>query len=367
MTTGLLIGEYAILAAIVVYAAKTLGDCVDEIDARTDISGALLGGILLAAITSLPEFMTSIISTVVVGKPGLAFGNIFGSNLFNLSILAVVDVFYFRKKMFTKIKGIQKTNMLVLIAYIVVLMPFIAGMLISTNTLNYLGVRVPIELMNFFTSFEIFSISYVSFAILFIYYLNLRALGKKDSLVEEYKKTLEEPQKKSAEKDSKYSKFTMKKLIIYIIVFAIVLIIASLYITKVTDRLSIALNLNASVAGALFLGIATSLPELTSCFTLAKLNNFEAASGGIIGSNIFNLIIISVVDIFSSENVVNIILNDLSVRNNVFILLILGLINTIIYILSLMRGKKFRSSFVYLTPSLLVIINYAFYLLVSLV
>ena len=55
---------YLIIATVVVFASIKLSNYVDLLDKKTNLSGALLGGILLAAVTSLPELFTSISSTL---------------------------------------------------------------------------------------------------------------------------------------------------------------------------------------------------------------------------------------------------------------------------------------------------------------
>lgn len=77
------------------------------------------------------------------------------------------------------------------------------------------------------------------------------------------------------------------------------LIGASICMTYLTDIVSDKLNLGKTFAGALFLGVATSLPELISSMTLCSRGNFDAAAGNIIGSNIFNFTILFVADVFS--------------------------------------------------------------------
>lgn len=60
---------------------------MDIIDKRTSISGAFIGGVILAAITSLPELFTSISATALLGQPELVIGNILGSDIFNTAVL----------------------------------------------------------------------------------------------------------------------------------------------------------------------------------------------------------------------------------------------------------------------------------------
>ena len=50
---------YVVLLVAVVYLSMKLGDFVDLLDKKTNISGAFIGEVMLAAVTSLPELFTS--------------------------------------------------------------------------------------------------------------------------------------------------------------------------------------------------------------------------------------------------------------------------------------------------------------------
>ena len=80
------VGIYAALAVCVVFLSIKLANYVDLIDKKTDMSGAFIGGVILAAVTSLPELFTSISAVLFVKQPDLVMGNILGSNLFNMCI-----------------------------------------------------------------------------------------------------------------------------------------------------------------------------------------------------------------------------------------------------------------------------------------
>ena len=75
---------YVVLLVAVVYLSMKLGDFVDLLDKKTNISGAFIGGVMLAAVTSLPELFTSGSAVLLVGENDLVLGNIFGSNIFNM-------------------------------------------------------------------------------------------------------------------------------------------------------------------------------------------------------------------------------------------------------------------------------------------
>ena len=144
--------------------------------------------------------------------------------------------------------------------------------------------------------------------------------------------------------------------------WCIVIIGSSYFVTLVTDNIATELNLSTSFAGAIFLGVATSLPELTAVITLMKLKNYDAALGNIIGSNIFNMTIISVVDVINyKENIFNVLVTDLELRENISFLLILGLINSIILMIALVR-KKSINIITYIIPSVLRLVAYLVYI-----
>lgn len=85
---------YLCVAAGLTFLAIKAADYVDLIDKKTSLSGAFIGGVMLSAVTSLPEMFTSISSTLMLKQPGLCMGNILGSDLFNLLILAVLALVF---------------------------------------------------------------------------------------------------------------------------------------------------------------------------------------------------------------------------------------------------------------------------------
>ena len=349
--TGLIL-QYLGLALVVVIAAQIAGGLVDEFDQRTNLSGALIGGILLAAITSLPEFITSIVSTTILNQPGLAFGNIFGSNFFNLVILAVMDLFFLRKYLYNKIQNLSKVNNIVNITYFVVLLPFVINIFLNTEVF---GPRLDNTFFFIVTNATLLGFSLMSVAIMVLYYLSARSL-QSDFQEDEVENT-----------PGRFANVKNKSLIVMFVVTSSVLVVGAYFLTGTTNNIAIQTGLNASFVGALFLGVATSLPELASVYALLKLGNFNAAAGGVIGSSMFNFTIIAVVDAFVDRNVISLITNDPLVSSNALTLLILGLINSLILTMAMNRKIRKRESIFYAVPSVLIITNYIAYLVLSFV
>lgn len=254
---------YLIVAAGVVWFSVKASDYVDLLDKKTSLSGAFIGGIMMSAVTSLPELFTSISATVLIGQPGLCLGNILGSDLFNMAMLS------FFLLLFTRTFG--KASLSVS-HRVVTLFVFACYFLLILDWLGILHI-------------SILSVSLTSICIVILYVLSVRYMSSEDGSNEE----------EEVEEDT--NPLTVKQVTVRFVAVSIGIVALSIIITYITDAISVRLNLGQGMAGALFLGIATSLPEAASTVTLLRMGNVDIAFGNIVGSNIFNFIIMAVVDI----------------------------------------------------------------------
>lgn len=255
----LLIGGYLLLAAALVYLSAELGDLVDLLDKKTSMASAFIGGVLLAAVTSLPEMFTSLTSVISIGKPGLVIGNILGSNLFNVFALGIVCLLFMANLRKSKVTTSHKVTMTsALGAYILLTATIFVG-----------------------DSSQILGVSMVSLFIFALYCWSIRSMSTDED----------------TGSDEDTSPLTLKQVVTRFVLFAVLLVTASIVITYLSDLLSSQFGWGATYAGALLLGIVTSLPELISCIVLAKKGNFNAVIGNIVGSCMFNFAILLMADI----------------------------------------------------------------------
>ena len=236
----LLIG-YGILAVLVIGISIRLSYYVDVLDQKSNLSAAFLGGVMLAAVTSLPELFTSIASTVFLQKSELVLGNILGSNIFNLAALSFVLLFCLRRLSKYDLMKSHKT------------------VVFCTILIFFLLVIVANDLLEF----HLWGISWVSYAIVLIYLYGLRKMSGDTS-------------EQNNKEDT--CPLTVRQVMIRFMLFSIALVVFSILITFVTDAISLRYGLGASLAGALFLGVATSLPELSSTIALAPPGGISSAS-----------------------------------------------------------------------------------------
>ncbi len=259
----MLLFAYAALAGAVIALSLALSVCVDALDKATELSGAFLGGVLLAAVTSLPELFTSLAAVAFLAEPQLVVGDILGSDLFNLAALSAVALLFFRR---VAGKEAAREQLAALLASLAVY-----GLLwgVAARYNIYFG-----------------GVNIVSWLIFLLYALSVRALSA------------------AGEAEPGAGGANVGRLLCRFVLLAALLVLASVGLTLLTERLKLNFRLEASLAGAVFLGVATSLPELVSTLQLVRLGNFNAACGNILGSNLFNFAILALADLFYTAGTV---------------------------------------------------------------
>ena len=297
---------FLILAFLTIYTSIKLSYYGDELSKQTKLGSAFIGGLLIASITSLPEFVTSL-SAVVFDNPTLSFGDIVGSNMFNIFVLAVYNIYFFKSDFF---KNIKRNH---LIECLILLIDYI---FIIIGTFNVL-------------------IDYISIVLILMYIAYMIFVFKSE---------------KEDEKEVSYEKHVIFKFIIT----AIIMTILSIFLTYEVDNISkIYPNFSSSTIGAILLGITTSLPEVVTTFALIKLNNYNMATSNMLGSNIFNFLVLSFADFFIKNDYIY----NYSDRYSLFYL-IGGILIIILLSMGILFKKKYKIFYVFI--SLLIILSYLY-------
>lgn len=306
---------FLFVSILVIILSIKLSVYADEITKTTNISKNIVGGVLVAGITSLPELVTCL-SSIYLKNYYLAFGDILGSNLFNISIICFFDIIFIKKFIFNKTNSSSLIYILLLINYI-----FIYLSLSSVFSISLFNIGIP-------------SIIIIATYIYYLKHVN------------------------SCEEEKSINQSSNKNFVILkFILTAIILIITSILLTFIVNKLSIMYpSVSSSFIGAIFLGITTSMPEVVTFITLINLDNYSMALLDIIGSNLFNLLIIAMGDL--------VMLND-KIYNYAdrqsFFILILCIVTTVI---SMLQNKiKLKNKFLYIIPSIIVFILYIVFLI----
>lgn len=259
---------YIVVATLVVWFSILASRYIDMIDRTTRLSGAFLGGVLLSAVTSLPELFTSISATVFLRQPDLCIGNILGSDLFNAAMLGVVVIFSIR--LFGR--AACSRSHLIVVGYLI--------LMYAALGLRWAGVL----------SLRIGWFDLTTLALFSLYALSVRHLAAENG-----------SDTGSDSADDCDCKLTVGQIAARFTLASLGIIALSIALTYITDDIAERLDLGAGLAGALFLGVATSLPEVTSTIALFRMRNYNIAVGNIIGSNVFNFFVLGIADFVSSQ------------------------------------------------------------------
>lgn len=84
---------FGIAAGALIYVTPFMVSASAEIAEVTGLGTTFVGSTLVAAVTSLPEMVTTL-AAMRLRAYDMAIGNLFGSNLFNMFALGLTDVFY---------------------------------------------------------------------------------------------------------------------------------------------------------------------------------------------------------------------------------------------------------------------------------
>ncbi len=257
---------YLALALAVVLLAVRLSYYVDVLDRKTNLSGAFIGGVMLAAVTSLPELFTALTAVIALDRPQFVQGDIFGSNVFNLCVIGVLILFTYQNYRRSSLSKTHKSTIIYsLIMY----------------ALAFIGMLKPMEI-----SLGVLNVNLMSILILVVYGINVLFMKNDESAENENEDNCH---------------LSVIQVVIRFILYSVSLVCVSILLTHVTDQVAEELNLGATAAGAIFLGIATSLPELSASINLVRMKNYNASFGNIVGSNLFNFTILCFADLVYSK------------------------------------------------------------------
>jgi cation:H+ antiporter len=265
--------QFSIAALIIIGAGYKLSQYGDQIAVRTGISQTFLGIILFSTVTSLPELTVCITSASVVGEPDLALGNIFGSNLFNLLLIAVFDIVQGRGAILDLLSPGH-----VIAASIGVVLVGIA----------ILGIGLGLNLNLLWIGIE-------SIILIFIYLLAIRILYRHEVLGLRGETT---QTKETAQKEGGKSPY------LFFAIGAFAIVGAGFWLSQTADAIAQTTGWGRSFIGSFMLAVVTSLPELAVGIPLIRMGAFNMAIGSLLGSNLFNIAIIPVTDIFFTRGAI---------------------------------------------------------------
>lgn len=262
-----IIFQFILSALVIIVAGSFLTKFADKISETTGWGRMFVGGLLLAGATSLPELMVDL-KAVELDLPDLAVGDLLGSSLFNLLILATLDFTYpsvFRHTAFSP-KFLHHS----LAAVLTIVLTAIVG----------IGIASRLE-----TSF--FGLSLFSWAIVIVYLYGLRLIfleGSDNSM-----HAVSSESERILPNTSKYR--SLITAFSGYIASAFGILLAAPYLVESADEIATHSGLGHTFIGTTLVALATSLPELVSTLAAFRMGAPDLALGNIFGSNAFNMIL----------------------------------------------------------------------------
>lgn len=218
-------------------------ESASSIAGKMEVSSLIIGLTIVAFGTSMPELAVSV-TAALENANEIAVGNVVGSNLFNLLVVAGLSACIYPLV-------INKTIMKRDWPLSVIAAALLAFMLIDRNISRFEGILL-----------------LVCFGIML--YVQIKQTAK-------------------SEKDQKQINAPYSKLIIFLIIGIVGIVIGGQLVVDGATNLVRIIGLSETLIGLTIVAIGTSLPELVTSLVAAKKNENEIAMGNIIGSNLFNI------------------------------------------------------------------------------
>jgi len=257
-------------AALVVLSGVKLTRYGDALGDVYNLSKTWVGVIVLAMITSLPELVVTVSAQLAVHKPQFAMSNVCGSNLINLCIFVVLDLVAGPHAITARLTPRLARPALMGLACMGVALVGLSMKFVRPGGNHWLGWVI---------SGAILAVAAYAF---------IRT------------ETSDEVTEAAAEQGYKRVPGAGRKLLARFAVATGVLVVCGVGLIYFADELAKrplhvagrSLTLGDSVVGTLGLALVTSLPELVVCLTAVRLGALDMAVGNLLGSNIFNVMLL---------------------------------------------------------------------------
>lgn len=272
MPTGALVTwfQFVLCTAVILFAGTRLSRYGDVIAEKSGLGRTWIGVVLMASVTSLPELITGVSSVAIFRVPNIAAGDVLGSCMFNLLILAFLDL----QTRATPISARAHYGHILTAGFGVMLLSVVALGLSTPGispALGWIGLYSP--------------------AFLIIYALAMRSiyLHERRRLTEALHEAAEEVLHAGISARRAYSLYAVNALLV---------VAAASYLPGLGEQIAEETGLGSTFVGTLFIALSTSLPEIVVSAAAMKIGAVDLAVGNLLGSNLFNIAILAVDDFF---------------------------------------------------------------------
>ena len=246
---------------LLIKGADFFVDGSSSVAKRLKVPSMIIGLTIVAMGTSLPECAVSVTASLN-NNNALAVSNVIGSNIFNLMVVCGVCAVNKVSQSSNQSKDTLKKEF-----------PFSIICAILLAALGAVGMTLG-------------RIDGIVFLVIFAVYLCLMIVSAKNARNEALNKELEE------EVDEEIKILPVWQCIVYIIGGAVAIKFGGDFVVDGASTIATGFGISQNLIGLTIVALGTSLPELVTSIVAAKKNEVDMALGNVIGSNIFNILLV---------------------------------------------------------------------------
>jgi cation:H+ antiporter len=261
--------QFLATALVIVIAGVRLARYGDMLGEKSGLGRSWIGVVLLAATTSLPELVTGFGATALASLPNIAIGDVLGSCMFNLLILSMMDAMQPEP-----ITARAHQGHALSIGFGLLLLSMAGFGLLAGDRLPPLG-----------------WVGVFSTALIALYFVAMRVIFAH----ERHRRATET---REVAEHLQYGDVPLRTVILHYTVAAIFVVGAALWLPRLGAELARQTGLGEAFVGSLFIAMTTSLPEIVVSLAAVRIGALDLGVGNVLGSNLFNLLILGLDDIF---------------------------------------------------------------------
>jgi cation:H+ antiporter len=262
--------EFFVCVAIIGYAGSRLSRYGDAIAGHLGISRTWIGLILLATVTSLPELITGLSAVSFANAPNIALGDILGSCVFNLFVLAFLDILHRGDSVYSRAS-----------------MGHILSASLGIVLISFVGINILLEQQNI--GFSLGHIGLYTPVIVAMYFFAMRTV---------YRYEREKVSEFIEQKAETLPAIALRTAVLRYTLAALIVVAAGTALPFIGKALAHVMGWHTTFVGTLFIAFATSVPEVVVTISALRIGALDMAISNLLGSNLFDILILAIDDIF---------------------------------------------------------------------
>jgi cation:H+ antiporter len=265
--------KFGLCAALIAAAGYHLSRYGGIIADKTGLGGTWIGLVLVATVTSLPELATGVSAVTVAAVPNIAVGDVLGSCVFNLALIVILDFLHRGESIYTR----AGRGHILAAGFGVVLIGFVGFNLLlaergETLRIGHVGAYTPV------------------IVVLYLVAMRTVFLFERAEMARYVEQAAD-----------RHPGVTLRQAVLRYALAAVVVVGAGVWLPFLGAELAQAMGWHNTFVGTIFVAFATSVPELSVTIAALRLGAVDMAIGNLLGSNLFDILIIAIDDLLYLE------------------------------------------------------------------